>query len=164
MKIGVYRKRLWTSALVGIVVAIIATCAFDVVKVDGSAMEPDINEGSTVLVNRIAYLYQQPKVGDIIAVKCDVYSEDGEGSVLIRRVAATEGDKVKIQDGNLYINDSVYTEYAEQSMYLEDMSEVTIQKNRIYVLGDQKTTILDSRNQAVGQLRVEELNGKICFK
>lgn len=163
MKTGASRKSLVFAAIAGVLVAICLTCIFDIMKIQGTAMEPQINDGERVLINRIAYLYQKPKAGQIVAVHCNVYSEDGEGSTLIRRIAATEGDRVKIQDGNFYVNDEIYKEYQDQSLYLEPMDEITIGQNRVFVLGDTKTAILDSRNQAIGQLRTEELIGKVYF-
>lgn len=163
MKTGESRKALVFAAIAGVLVAICLTCIFDSMKVQGTAMEPQVNDGERVLINRIAYLYQKPKVGQIVAVHCNVYSEDGEGSTLIRRIVAIEGDRVKIQDGNFYVNDEIYKGYQEQSLYLEPMDEITIGQNRVFVLGDTKTAVLDSRDQAIGQLRTEELIGKVYF-
>lgn len=164
MKTVVSRAFLMTAAAAGIVAAVLCTCIFGIEKIDSDAMEPVVADGSKVLVNRIAYFYRKPEIGDVVAFNCNVYSEDGEGSTLIRRVAAVEGDKVKIQNGNLYVNDVLYEGYREQSMYLEDMDETAIGKNRVFVLGDTKTAILDSRDQAIGQLRLDEIEGKVCFK
>ena len=125
-------------------------------------MEPSISDGSIIFVNKLAYFYQKPEAGDVVTFRCNVYSEDGEGNILVRRIAATGGDRVRITDGNLYVNDEPYK--TEQNIYLEPMEEITVGTGSVFVLSDSLTAVLDSRNQAVGQLRTDELNGKVCFR
>lgn len=158
------KKGLLTAAVLGIIAAVIISCLFGSMRVSSRSMEPSIADGSLIFINKLAYFYQKPEAGDIVTFNCNVYSEDEEGSTLIRRVAATEGDKVRITDGNLYVNDELYEGYSEQSIYMEPMDEITVGKNRVFVLSDSQTAVLDSRDQAVGQLRTDELTGKVCFR
>ena len=151
-------------ALAGIAAALIVTCFLGTMTVRGDAMEPSIQDGSIIFINKAAYLYQKPEPGDVVVFHCNVYSEDGEGSVLVRRIAATSGDRVRITDGSLYVNDELYEGYAERPVYLDPMDEVTVGKNRVFVLSDSQNALLDSRDSAVGQLRIDELDGKVCFR
>lgn len=148
----------------GIITAVAAACMLDIMKVQGDSMEPAVKSGSHVLINRMAYFFGNPDEGDVVACPCYVYSEDGEGSVLLRRVAAVEGDTVEIREGNLYINGSLYEGYTEKGVYLEPMSEITVGKNRVFVLSDTGQAVLDSRDPAVGQLTTAELAGRVLFK
>lgn len=148
----------------GIITAVAAACMLDIMKVQGDSMDPAVKDGSHVLINRMAYFFGNPDAGDVVACPCYVYSEDGEGSVLLRRVAAVEGDTVEIREGNLYINGSLYEGYAEKGVYLEPMSEITVGKNRVFVLSDTGQAVLDSRDPAVGQLTTAELAGRVLFK
>lgn len=161
---GIRMSNIVFPALAGIMAALIVTCFMSVMTVRGNAMEPSITDGSIIIINKAAYFYQEPEVGDVITFCCNVYSEDGEGSILVRRIAATSGDKVRITDGNLYVNDEIYEGYAEKPVYLDPMKEITVGKNRVFVLSDSQTAVLDSRDSAVGQLRVDELVGKVCFR
>ena len=151
-------------ALAGIAAALIVTCFLGTMTVRGSAMEPSMPDGSIIFINKAAYFYQEPEAGDIVVFHCNVYSEDGEGSVLVRRIAATSGDRVRITDGSLYVNDKLYEGYSDRPVYLDPMDEVTVGKNRVFVLSDSQTALLDSRDSAVGQLRLDELDGKVCFR
>lgn len=157
-------KNIVLPALAGIVSAFVVTMLLGTMTVKGSAMEPSISDGSRILINKTAYFYQKPEAGDVVVFHCNVYSEDGEGSALIRRIAATAGDKVRITDGNLYVNDELYEGYSEKPVYLDPMDEITVGKNRVFVLSDSQTAVLDSRDAAVGQLRISELDGKVCFE
>ena len=51
-------------------------------------MAPAIQKGERVWINKLAYLFGEPRQGELVAFHCDVYSEDGEGSTLVKRVAA----------------------------------------------------------------------------
>lgn len=152
------------AGLLGVIMAVGATCCFDILRVNSSAMEPSIPEGSGILINRLSYFYGMPDKADVVAFSCNVYSEDGEGGILVRRIAATEGDTVEIKNGNLYVNGSIYERYEDRGIYLEDMDKITIGNNRVFVLSDSGQAVLDSRDQAVGQLRIDELEGKVLFK
>lgn len=157
-------KSIVLPAIAGAAAALIVSCVLGTMIVKGNAMHPSIPDGSIIFVNKLAYFYQEPEIGDVVAFHCNVYSEDEEGSILVRRVAAASGDKVRITDGNLYVNDRLYENYCEKRIYLEPMTEITVGKNRVFVLSDSQTAILDSRDKAVGQLRIDELDGKVCFR
>lgn len=164
MKTGKVYLIFMCVVLAGIITAVIAGCMFDIMKVRGSSMEPEITDESRVLVNRMAYFFGAPDIGDVVAFECDVYSEDEEGRILLRRVAASEGDKVEVKDGNLYVNGIVYEDYASRGIYLDPMEETTVGRNRVFVLSDSGQAVLDSRDQAVGQLRTDEISGRVWFK
>ena len=127
-------------------------------------MAPAIQKGERVWINKLAYLFGEPRQGELVAFHCDVYSEDGEGSTLVKRVAATEGDSVEIKDGAFYVNGRVYNEFAEALVYMEPMKKVTVKEDEVFVLSDDRSAALDSRDRAVGMLKISELTGKVCFK
>lgn len=158
----IWTKGILTAVFAGMILSVVLSCMFGTVKMTGPSMEPSISDGSIIFVNKLAYFYQKPEAGDVVTFRCNVYSEDGEGNILVRRIAATGGDRVRITDGNLYVNDEPYK--TEQNIYLEPMEEITIGTDSVFVLSDSLTAVLDSRNQAVGQLRTDELNGKVCFR
>lgn len=153
-----------TAAVLGILAAFAAAGSFSVVLVEANCMAPAISQGERLLVNKWSYRSDSPQRGDVVAFSCKVYSEDGEGSTLVRRVAAVEGDRVEIKGGAFYVNGQVYDDHAAGPVYMEDMEKIRIAKGNVFVLSDSRTAVLDSRDQAVGQLKVSELLGKVCFK
>ncbi len=152
------------AGILGISAALAVTCAFSIMKVQGKSMEPSMAEGEIVVIDKLAYFFQEPKTGDVVMFHCDVYSEDGESGTLMRRIVATEGDQVEIKGGMLYVNDSIYIQDAISPIYMDAMEKVTIQKGSVFVLSDNRSAVLDSRDQAVDQLDVSELIGKVCFQ
>lgn len=152
------------AGILGVLTALGVTCAFSVMKIQGESMEPAMAKGEIIVINKLAYFFQEPKVGDAAAFHCSVYSEDGESSTLVKRIVAAEGDQVEIKDGMLYVNDKIYVQDEAIPVYMEDMEKMTIGKDKVFVLSDNRGAVLDSRDQAVGQLDVSELMGKVCFK
>jgi len=157
-------KSILIPAVAGVIAALLVSGALGSMTVKGNAMSPSIADGSIIFINKLAYLYREPEPGDVVAFHCNVYSEDEEGNILVRRVAATAGDKVSVIDGNLYVNGEAYENYSEKPVYLDPMEDVIVGRNRVFVLSDSQTAVLDSRDQAVGQLRIDELDGKVCFR
>lgn len=152
------------TAILGIIIALVVTCAFSITQIQGNTMKPALTDNSMAIIFKWAYLYRAPKAGDIIVFRCDVYSEDGEGNLLAKRVIATAGDSVEIKDGMLYKNGQPYDKYAVENVYLEPMDRIVIEKDNVFVLSDNRDAVLDSRDQAVGQLNISDLEGKVCFK
>lgn len=54
-------------------------------QISGQSMQPTLEEGSTVLVNRLAYLFKDPQIGEIVAIKNPTGRE-----VLIKRISRVE--------------------------------------------------------------------------
>ncbi len=152
------------AGLLGVVAALLVTAAFSVLKVQGESMEPSIEKGDIIVINKLSYFFHEPRVGDVVAFSCNIYSEDGEGSILVRRVAALEGDEVEIREGMLYVNGRIYNAYTENPAYMEPMEKTVVGKDKIFILSDNRGALLDSRDLAVGQLYASELLGKVCLK
>ena len=154
------------AAVLGVGMSVIVTATFTVVSVNGSSMEPAIEDGSKVLVNKLAYskMSQTPAIGDIVAFKSDVFSEDGEGSILVRRVTGKPGDTVEIKDNIFYLNGNPYDEYMKEPVHMDDMEKIILADDEIFVLSDNRKFSMDSRDEAVGVLKIEECVGKGTLK
>lgn len=155
-----------TAALMGMLVAVALSAVFTVTSVTGSGMEPAVKNGENILINKLAYksfTSEKPQVGDVVAFGSDVHGEEGEGSVLVRRVAGGPGDKVEIKDDIFYLNDKPYEKHMVEAVHMEPMGEVTLGKDEIFVLSDDRSSSMDSRNEAIGIIDIGECIGKVCF-
>ena len=123
------------------------------VRVDGFSMQPTLQDGEYVLVNRLAYLKELPIRGDIIVF----VSPQAPQLDLIKRVIALPGDNVKIQDGNVWVNDQLLEEpyIAAQPAY---NNEWLVPAGHIFVLGDNRNDSSDSH--AWGYLPIDNVIGK----
>lgn len=69
------------------------------IRVTGHSMWPTFHNGEIKFVNRLSYLRQKPKRGDIVAVE---YA--GEGAVLLKRVIALPGEVFQVVEGKVHVN------------------------------------------------------------
>ncbi len=111
------------------------------IRVDGSSMEPSLHSGEFVIVNRLAYKFGQPDYGDVV-----VFHFPGDpDQEYIKRIIGLSGDRVKVQEGVVYVNDQVMDEpyIAASPRYQGDW---TVPADHIFVLGDNRNNSSDSHN------------------
>lgn len=151
-------KTLSYSAMVIVAFAIItSTSFFKILQVSGSSMEPNLHEGE-LLITSTFFRFEK---GDIIAF----YYND---SVLIKRIIATEGDVVNIEDdGTVFVNSvKLEEEYVKKLDYgnCDITFPYQVPKNSVFILGDNREVSIDSRSKALGCISKDKIIGKIKFK
>ncbi|MBN2550729.1 MAG: signal peptidase I [Anaerolineales bacterium] len=111
------------------------------IRVDGSSMLPTLENGEFVIVNRLAYKLGSPQHGDVIVFR---FPRDPEQEY-IKRVIGLPGDRVKIMDGLVYVNDELIDEpYIAASPNYQ--SEWLVPEEALFVLGDNRNNSSDSHN------------------
>ncbi|NLN70092.1 MAG: signal peptidase I [Chloroflexi bacterium] len=109
------------------------------VRVENVSMQPTLKPGEFLLVNRVAYKFGKPSIGDII-----VFHAPGANDMdYIKRVIGLPGDQVRISDGIVYVNNQpLYEPYiAEAPRYSGTWD---IPPNEYFVLGDNRNNSSDS--------------------
>ena len=149
------------TAVLAVLTALAVTAVFTIMTIRGSGMEPALYDGDKVLINKVV---DADSVGDIVAFRSSVYGEEGEGSILVRRVAGSPGDTVEIKDNMFYLNGKPYDEYMKEAVSMDDMPEVKLKDGELIVLGDNRSTSMYSRNEAIGVLKIEDRIGKVVLK
>jgi signal peptidase I len=110
-------------------------------QVSGLSMEPHIRSGEYVLINTFAYRVGLPRRGDIVA-----FRHDGDSrSVFIKRVIGIPGDRIRIDRGRVYLNGVALEEPYVLHPDDRSFSEITVQPQNVYVLGDNRAQSEDSR-------------------
>ncbi len=109
------------------------------VRVENVSMKPTLEEGEFLLVNRVAYTFGQPSIGDII-----VFHAPGASDMdYIKRVIGLPGDQVRITDGIVYVNNQpLYEPYIAESPRYTGTWDVP--QNEYFVLGDNRNNSSDS--------------------
>lgn len=131
------------------------------VNVDGDSMNPTLQDFDKVAL--ISGALYEPQVGDIVVLRAQGYTEP-----LVKRIIATEGQTVDIDfhSGVVYVDgvalDEPYT--AEPTWTRGDLSfPQTIREGCVFVLGDNRNYSSDSRVSRVGQVREENILGKVAL-
>lgn len=129
----------------------------------GDSMSPAMKNGDVVLVNRLIYNARKPKRGDVIAFKPNG-NENAHYS--IKRIVGLPGETVQIQDGKVYIDGAVM----EEDIYVSDITSAGIADEPLelggdeyFVLGDNHEGSDDSRMADVGNVKREDIYGKVWF-
>ena len=73
-------------------------------------MDPTLNAGDVLLVDRMAYRFSTPKRGDIIVYKT---GDDKNASTHIKRIIGLPGETIQIKDGQILIDGETYQENGE---------------------------------------------------
>ncbi len=139
------------------VAVLIATLLMPVFRIYGSSMTPTLGEGELV----VAVKTEDLKKGDLVAFYYN-------NKILVKRVIATSGDWVDIDDeGNVYVNNELLDEpYVQEKSKGECNIELPYQvpDERIFVMGDHRSVSVDSRTTAIGCVSQEQIAGKLVFR
>jgi signal peptidase I len=133
------------------------------------SMQPTYKEGDFIIVNRLAYLNDMPKRGDVVALYapgtvCNSTFDrfiNPDSAQYIKRVVALPGDTVKIDNEKVIINGVAITEpyISEPPDYT--LPEQTIPDGQYFVLGDNRNNSYDSHR---GWLAApEDITGQVCL-
>ena len=144
------RRTTWGNLLVVVVAGalLFSACAwaFQVSELSSASMSPALLPGDSVLVNRLIYRLRPPRQGDIIVFH---FPQTG-GRDYVKRVIGVPGDVVQEQAGRFSVNGIVVHESrTDPSDRVQALSAIRgpqrVPADRLYVLGDNWRTSLDSR-------------------
>ena len=147
-----------------IVLSLIITQFVKPTLVKGSSMYPTLKEDDYLIVNRIAYKIGEPEIGDIIVFHTDLPGENGQQKDLVKRVIATEGDHIKIEDSNVYVNEVKIDETYINEGLTEGYVDEVIPEGKVFTMGDNREASLDSRYDEVGLVEEDSILGKVMFR
>ncbi len=137
---------------------------FRIVVVSGPSMKLTLIDGDYLLLLSNMF-YTQPKQGDVVVASKDDFKA---GEPIIKRVIATEGQTVDIdfEAGTVSVDgvvlDEPYT-LTPTNLFEGITFPLTVEKNCIFVMGDNRNESKDSRNPEIGQIDKREVLGKVFF-
>jgi signal peptidase I len=129
------------------------------VKVEGTSMMPGLDDQERIFINKFIYRWEPIERGDVVVFR---YPQDPTKSY-IKRVIGVAGDRVRIDEGRVYVNDEVLYEPYVRPTYRDDRSipETTVPADSFFVLGDHRNMSSDSRD--FGAIPQESVYGKAVF-
>lgn len=156
-----YRKLLKNTIYALLVVAavsvLIATLFLPVLEIYGNSMSPTLESKDIVASVKTSELKQ----GDI----CCLYYNN---HILVKRVIGVPGDVIVMDEaGNVYVNGALLDEpyLTEKALGECDIEfPFTVPEQTVFVLGDNRSTSVDSRNSLIGCISMDEIVGKIVFR
>lgn len=154
---SVMRSTIYTLIVVAAVSILVATLWLPVLQIYGNSMTPTLQDGEIVLSVKTSEF----EPGDIIAFYYN-------NKILIKRVICGPGDWINMdEDGTVYVNEVRLEEpYLVEKALGDGNIELPFQvpEGRWFVMGDHRSTSVDSRSTAVGCVSDEQMVGKIIFR
>jgi signal peptidase I len=142
-------------------------------QIPSESMEPTLDVGQRVLVNRFLYHFKDPQIGDVVVfhpprgadkgAECGVPAgvpEEGEpcpeptpersDQNFIKRIVAGPGDTLSVKDGHPVVNgvektDEPYTNPCGPAPACNLPKEITIPPDHYFMMGDNRGASDDSR-------------------
>jgi len=111
-------------------------------QVDGSSMEPGLNNNEYVLVNKLAYLFHAPERGDVIVFR---FPPDTTKN-LIKRVIGIPGDVIQVTASTVEVNGVVLREPYIKAPVNPTGNKWTVPADEYFVMGDNRQFSYDSRD------------------
>lgn len=138
---------------------LIITFLYQPVRVEGISMMPRLENQDRLFVNKFIYRFSTIERGDVIVFR---YPRDVQTSY-IKRVVAIPGDRLRIDRGQVYVNDKPLIEPYVPEEYRDTRSyeEITIPADQYFVLGDHRSIAADSRE--FGPVKRGLIYGKAAF-
>ena len=146
-------KEILSYVIIILVVLFIKIYVVSPIRVNGNSMYDTLHDKDIMILNEFIYYFNDIKRNDIVVVE-----EDNE--YLIKRVIGLPGERIKCENGEIYINDEIYDDKYSNSE-TSDFEEIKINNGEYFVLGDNRKVSLDSRT--FGSYKKREIKGKATF-
>ncbi|HLV86170.1 MAG TPA: signal peptidase I [Candidatus Sulfotelmatobacter sp.] len=153
---GIWARDLVISLAIS---AFIIIFLYQPVKVEGVSMMPLLEDQERIFVNKFVYRLEPIERGDVVVFR---YPRDPSKSY-IKRVVGVAGDTVRIDSGQLYVNDQPVQEDYVPPAYADKRSypETVVPPRYYFVLGDHRSMSSDSRE--FGPVSQDLIYGKAVF-
>lgn len=125
-------------------------------------MEPTLDSGDNLIVDKISYRFRDPERFDIIVFPWKYE----ESTYYIKRIIGLPGETVQIdENGTIYINGEVLQEsYGREVIKAEYVGlaaePITLGEDEYFVMGDNRNNSTDSRSAMVGNIKREDIIGR----
>lgn len=151
-----------TAVKTVVVALLVFTFVFSLSTVKGSSMLPTLQNNNRVLVYSMFY---KPKSKDVVVITQPNYLDH----ILVKRVIATEGQTVFVdaEAGKVFVDGEELNE-----PYINEITKtagdikypVTVPKDYIFAMGDNRNASLDSRYDSIGMINKNYVKGKVLFR
>jgi signal peptidase I len=134
-------------------------------QVRGDSMLPNFHNNEYLLTDKITYRFRDPRRGEVVVFQ----APGNERFDYIKRIIGLPGEKVRIENGDVYINNQLIDEVAylhgdntSGGSFLNNGEQIIVPENQYFVLGDNRDGSHDSR--AWGFVPEENIIGKAWFR
>lgn len=131
--------------------------------VSGNSMNPTLESGDSIWIDKLTYHFKNPERFDIV-----VFPYQGQDVYYIKRVIGLPGETVQIDEaGNIFINGTKLDEHYGKDVIRNNGiagEPITLGADEYFVLGDNRNDSRDSRWSDVGNVRKADIIGRAVFR
>lgn len=133
-----------TLASAAVYATLIVTFGFQVARVEGQSMAPTLEDQDRLIVNKLAYQLDSPKLGDIVML----YYPKDPGKSFVKRIVAEPLDTVRIDHGRVYVNEVLQEDdfIPEEYQSTDNLGPELVPEGYYFVMGDHRNNSSDSRH------------------
>jgi signal peptidase I len=116
---------------------------FKAYRVEGTSMQPLLQNGERLFVNRLLYKLRDIERGDVVVFYFPAKPED----YFIKRVLGLPGDKIHVKNGNVFVNNRILDDHFVPNYFksYEDVGTLEVPMGHYFVSGDHRNKSYDSR-------------------
>ncbi len=153
---GLWLRDLLISAVASL---LIITFLYQPVRVEGTSMLPRLEDQDRLFINKFVYDFAAIKRGDVVVFH---YPRDPRKSY-IKRVIGLPGDRLRIDEGTIWLNGKPLRESYVPKQYRDSRSydEIVIPEGCYFMMGDHRSISSDSRD--FGPVERSLIYGKAAF-
>ena len=126
------------------------------IRIQRVSMEPNYKDRGVNFVNRLAYIFHEPRRGDVVAIRFS-----GPHAMLLKRIVGLPGETVSFHDGQLLINYRILPEPYLKLPCDWEMDAVKLAADEYYVVGDNRSMPWADHKQ--GRALRDQILGKILL-
>lgn len=142
-----------------LLVVLLRTFIITPVRVDGKSMNPTLENGQILLLEKINSNYKR---FDIVVIN---YEENGQTEKLIKRIIGLPGEHISYRNNTLYVNNKKVEEpffhFETPDFDIATLGSYNIPEDSYFVVGDNRINSNDSRY--LGFMKKDQIIGKIVF-
>ena len=120
--------------------------------------------GDSLLVNKFVYKISEPERFDVVAYR---QGSSEHSYMSIKRIIGLPGDRIMIKNGEIYIDGELLTEEINTDKMITGglaETEIVLDENEYFVLGDNRNNSEDSRFSNVGNIVRNDICGKVWIR
>ncbi|SDO67460.1 signal peptidase I [Paenibacillus sp. yr247] len=153
----------WTkSILVALLVVILVhQFGFNLSTVRGHSMQPTLQEGEWLFVNKAITYLKAPQRGEIVIIKESEEIALAQYLFLVKRVVAIGGDEVQGRAGLLYVNGNKVEEpYTDTPIEDGDFGPTLVGQGHVFVMGDNRHEAASADSRRFGEVPDSLIQGR----
>jgi signal peptidase I len=135
--------------------------------VQGNSMLPTLENNDILVIEKLTQQFGEFTRGDVVVVRIPEFLDDGK-TYAVKRIAATEGQRIAIHNGEVYVDgeklQETYINGSETQVAAGLHDDITVPRGAIYILGDNRLPGESKDSRTFGPVELKRIAGRVVFR